>query len=88
MSTSHRITYICANNGKLHCYADFVLVASARTAEALADTIVDLNLDFSDAAASSTMHFASEEGFAYDTEAFEIFNKAIELSACYEYFKG
>jgi len=72
------INFVTAKNGKVELMADKTVVASSEDEE-LAKEMEYHGLADSGVYHSSSMDFASEDGFANDGDAWEIFDDAIKI---------
>ena len=76
-----KVTFLNAKNGKVELYSGIDnLIAVAGDSEVLAATIRELNLDFSEAYASSSMDHANEYGFPFRSAAWSIVENALEIA--------
>jgi hypothetical protein len=73
------IDFIGANNGKIEMTLLVEKVVTAESSEEVADAISTYGMA-EDCWMSSSMDFASEHGFASDSEAKEIFNLGVKIS--------
>jgi hypothetical protein len=75
------VNFISANDGKIELYdsVDNLIIASGDYLE-LAVAINGLNLDLTNAYASSSMDFADEYGFATHSGAYDLLTMALEAA--------
>ena len=74
-----KIDYIAAHNGGIKMFAGgFNLKGWGKTAEAIAYTLKTVGVAHT-VMGSSTMDFASEEGFENDGDALRLWNEAIKI---------
>ncbi len=73
------INFVTAKDGKIELHAEHVVVASSCSSEELAKEMEYHGLADSGVYHSSSMDFASEDGFANDGDAWEIFDDAIKI---------
>lgn len=69
------INFVTANDSKVELFAGNTLVAACSTISEIFDALVKFGFD--GGYYSSSMDFATEEGFAYDSEAKEMFEIAL-----------
>lgn len=74
------IDFISAVDGKVCLYSGSELVVASDSAEFLAAAIFEADLDLSGAYGSSSMDFASEYGFDYDSAAMDLLHRAMEMA--------
>ena len=75
---SNQVDFISAHNGGIQMYSDSGLVGWGDTAESVAYVLNTKGIS-STVMGSSSMDFASEEGFDSDDGASFLFKKALEL---------
>tara|TARA_R110000796_G_scaffold34020_4_gene87904 strand:- start:334 stop:660 length:327 start_codon:yes stop_codon:yes gene_type:complete len=78
------VTFITAENASVVLYAGDEVVAIADNAQDLAEAIYEGGLNFDDAFNSSTMDFASEEGFETDSGARDLLESALVIMEFFE----
>ena len=72
------INFVTAKNGKIELMSDKTVVASSEDASVLANVMYDHGM--ADAVFhSSSMDFASEDGFENDGDAWGIFDEALKM---------
>ena len=72
------INFVTAKNGRVELMADKTVVASSEDASVLANVMYDHGM--ADAVFhSSSMDFASEDGFENDGDAWVIFDEALKM---------
>ena len=71
------INFVTARNGKIELMSDKTVVGAANDPELLANIMYDHGLADS-VYHSSSMDFASEDGFENDGDAWEIFDEALK----------
>ena len=71
------INFVTAKNGKVELMADKTVVASSEDASVLANVMYDHGMADS-VFHSSSMDFASEDGFENDGDAWVIFDEALK----------
>ena len=75
---SNQVDFVSAHNGGIQMYSDSGLVGWGNTAESVAYVLNTKGIS-STVMASSSMDFASEEGFATDNGAKILWAQALEL---------
>jgi len=73
------IDYLSASDGKIQLWDDGDIIASSSDAKQLGILLHACGGIADEVFASSSMDFASEEGFVTDQAAFELFESAVEI---------
>ena len=73
-----KINYLTAHNGGIKMYSDTGLKGWAKTAEGVAYTLKTIGIADT-VMGSSSMDFASEDGFETDDGAMLLYKRALEL---------
>ena len=73
-----KINFVTAKNGKIELMSDKTVVVSSVDVEELTNTMTDHGLADS-VYHSSSMDFASEDGFENDGDAWVIFDEALKM---------